>query len=402
MSDPRADRDAYLDRVAARLRLPEADAEDVIEELRGHLAESVASLLDEGLTADQAERESIARLGDPGELADGIRTARQTRRRLLAAAGSGAVAAVGGVVWGYLFAAVLATAAGVLTTLILSLALQWLHLSTPGYRMATDLLSIPFALFIPGYAAHRMVGAIADRSARPVSTIRRPIALVGGGLLAVAAIFMVPFDDGLIGLLVLLAIPVGFAAGAMLARDESALRLRRLSGRWVLALIGVATLTLTVASLATSKFNPAGGYSVDYTLEQLGPPATDVLGDGWLDQQSSISLGYLSGVTLSPEPPDLLDGWRDLRLEAWPASDEIPFDIDPSATAPALIAPITRDAIGLYVGTFDLGTSKVSREYLVTTTGIAPNGTRYLLGGPSGPVAPRPWTGTVWEYLTTP
>jgi hypothetical protein len=203
-------------------------------------------------------------------------------------------------------------------------------------------------------------------------------------------------------MLVLLAVPVGFATGAMLARDESALRLRRLSGRWVLALIGLATLTLTVTSLATSQFDPAGGYSVDYTLEQLGPPATDVLGDGWLDQQSSIGLGYLSGVTLSPEPPDLLDGWRDLRIEAWPASDKIPFGIDASTTAPALIAPMTRDEFGTYTAKLDLGTSKVPREYLVTTTGIAPNGTRYLLGGPDGPVSPRPWTGTVWEYLTTP
>jgi hypothetical protein len=188
----------------------------------------------------------------------------------------------------------------------------------------------------------------------------------------------------------------------MLARDGSAPRLRRLPGRWVLALIGVATLTLTVVSLATSQFNPAGGYSADYTLEQLGPPATDVLGDGWLDQQSSIGLGYLSGVTLSPEPADLLDGWRDLRLEVWPASDEIPFDIDPAATGPTTIAPMTRDEFGMYAATVDLGTSKQPRQYLVATTGIAPNGTRYLLSGPDGPVSPRPWTGTVWEYLTTP
>lgn len=402
MSDPRADRDAYLERVSARLRLPEGDASDVIEELRGHLDESVTSLLDEGLTPDQAERESIARLGDPGELADGIRTARQTRRRLLAAAGSGAVAAVGGVVWGYLFAAALATVAGVSTTILLSFALQSLHLSTPGYRMATDLLSVPFALFIPAYAAHRMVGAIAVRAARPAGTIRRPVALVGGGLLAIVVVFMIPFDDGLIGMLVLLAIPVGFATGALLARDENALRLRRLSGRWVLALLGIATLTLTVVSLATSEFYPDGGYSAEYTFEQLNPPATDVLGDGWVAQGSSIGLGYLGEVTLSPEPANLLDGWRDLRIEAWPASDEVRFDIDASATAPAFIAPMARDEFGQYVGALDLGVSKERHEYLVATTGIAPDGTRYLLGGPDGPVTPRPWIGTVWQYLTTP
>src|SRR6187200_2388320 len=149
MSDPRADRDAYLDQVAARLRLPEDHARDVIEELQGHLAASVAGLLNEGLTPDQAERESIARLGNPDELADGIRQARQSRRRLLAAAGSGAVATVGGVVWAYVFAIALATVAGVLATFLISFGLQWLNLSTPGWRPATDVLSIPFALFIP-------------------------------------------------------------------------------------------------------------------------------------------------------------------------------------------------------------------------------------------------------------
>lgn len=401
MSDPRADRDAFLGRVAARLRLPDDHANDVLEELRGHLAESVEGLLGEGLTADQAERESIARLGDPGELADGIRRARQTRRRLLAAAGSGATAAVGGVVWGYLFAAALAIVAGVTSTIILSLALQWLHVSTPGYQTATDLLSIPFALFIPGYAAHRMVGAVAERAGRPVSGIRRPVALVGGGLLAVVAVFLIPFDDGLVGLLILLAIPVGFAAGAMLARDGTAPRLRRLPGRWVLALVAVTTLTLTVVALAASRFYPSAGYPAEAD-SRLSPPATDVIGEGWINQYDSVGRGPIGSVRLEPEPPTLLDGWRDLRLEAWPARDSFTLDIDQGAIQPTAIAPMNRDESGMYVAELDLGTSKMPRRYVMTATGVAPDGTRYLLAGPDGPLSTRPWVGTVWEWLTTP
>lgn len=402
MSDPRADRDAYLDQVAARLRLPEDHARDVIEELQGHLAASVAGLLDEGLTPDQAERESIARLGDPGELADGIRQARHSQRRLLVAAGSGVVAAVGGVVWGYVFAVALATIAGVLATILISLGLQWLNLGSPGWRPATDILSIPFALFIPGYAAHRMVGAVADRAARPVSEIRGPIALIGGGLLAFLAIFVVPTNEGRLGIVVLSAIPVGFVIGVLSARGRPAARLRRLPARRVAALVVLATLTLVVASASTMRTYSGDGFVVDEGVSHLPPPATDVIGEGWFNQQSSIGLGSISAVTLEPEPPTLLDGWRGLRLEAWPAMDPMTLDTAPVADHASIIAPMTRDESGAYKGQLDLGISKEPGWFVIATTGVAPDGTRYLVTGPDGPVAAKAFTGTVLEYLTTP
>ena len=99
---------------------------------------------------------------------------------------------MGGVVWAYVFAIALATVAGVLATLLISFGLQWLNLNTPGWRPATDVLSIPFALFIPAYGAQRMVVAVADRAARPVRTIRGPIAMIGGALLAFLAILSSP------------------------------------------------------------------------------------------------------------------------------------------------------------------------------------------------------------------
>jgi hypothetical protein len=402
MSDPRADRDAYLDRVGARLRLPGDEASDVLEELRGHLAESTASLVGEGLTAEQAERESIARLGDPGELADGIRTARQTRRRMLAAAGAGAVAATGGLVWGWLFATAVTVVAAVSSTLIISFALKWLGLSSSGWQ-PPDILSIPFALFVPGYAAFRMVGAMAERSRRSVASIQRPIALLGGLLLGIVVVFVVRSELDQLKVVSLLASPLGFAGGALLARDETAARLRRLPGRWVVAILVVTTVAFTTAAVATLRINPAGEYTVDDGIARIGPPATDVLGAGWLDQQSSTGLGFVSGVTLMPEPPTLLRGWRDLRLEAWPLVDRDPGTfIDPTADAPAATAPMVRDAFGSYAGQLDLGTSRDRRRYGMATTGIAPDGNRYLLSGPDGPVAVRPWSGTVWEWFTTP
>ena len=402
MSDPRADRDAYLDQVAGRLRLPDDEASDVLEELRGHLAESATSLVGEGLTTDQAERESIARLGNPGELADGIRTARQSRRRLLAAAGSGAVAAVGGVVWAYVFAIALATVAGVLATLLISFGLQWLNLSTPGWRPATDVLSIPFALFIPAYGAQRMVVAVADRAARPVRTIRGPIAMIGGALLAFLAIFVLPTDDGRLGVIVLSMIPVGFVAGALSARGRTEALLQRLPARRLTAFVVLATLTLIVASASTMRTYPGDGFVVDEGVSALPPPATDVIGEGWINQGSSIGLGSINAVTLEPEPETLLDSWRDLRLEAWPAMDPMTLETAPVADHPSIIAPMTREVSGGFTGTLDLGIAKEPRWFVIATTGVAPDGTRYLLTGPDGPVAAKPFTGTVWEYLTTP
>jgi hypothetical protein len=401
MSDPRSDSDAYLGRVAAGLRLPEDHARDIIEELQGHLAESIAGLLEEGLTPDQAERESIARLSDPSELADGIRQARQSRRRLLAAAGSGAVAAAGGVVWGYVFAVALATIAGVLATIVISLGLGWLNLGTPGWRPATDVLSIPFALFIPGYGAYRMVGAVSDRAARPVSAVRRPIALVGGGLLAFVALFLVPTDEGRLGMIVLSAIPVGFVIGALLARDGIAGRTRRLTTRWVVTSVAMATVALTVVSASTMRTYSGDGILVE-TDSPLPPPSTDVLGEGWINAQGSNGPGSIRAVSLEPEPPMLLDGWRNLRIEAWPAMDPMTLEIVPVTDHPSAVAPMTRDEFGTYAGELDLGISKAPRWFVVATTGVAPDGTRYLLAGPDGPVPTTPWVGTVWEWLTTP
>ena len=161
MSDPRADRGAYLDRVAARLGLPDDRARDVLDELEGHLSESVDGFVDQGLTPEQAERQSIARLGDPVALADGLRHAQQTRRRLLAAAGAGVVAAVGSVVWGYLIALGVSIVAGVLSLAIISATVSWLQLSINGWGQWGDEVSIPFAAFVAGYAGRRLVLTVA-------------------------------------------------------------------------------------------------------------------------------------------------------------------------------------------------------------------------------------------------
>ena len=93
---------AYLDRMASALVLPAADVAEVRAELTDHIADSVASLEAEGLDAERAIRETLARLGSPVELGRQIRAAHQSTRRLLAGAGGGVFAASGGFVLGWI------------------------------------------------------------------------------------------------------------------------------------------------------------------------------------------------------------------------------------------------------------------------------------------------------------
>jgi hypothetical protein len=401
MSDPRADRGAYLDRVAARLGLPDDRARDVLDELEGHLSESIEGFVDQGLTPDQAERQSIARLGDPVALADGLRRAQQTRRRLLAAAGAGVVAAVGSVVWGYLIALAVSIVAGVLSLAIISTTVSWLQLSINGWGQWGDEVSIPFAAFVAGYAGRRLVLTVAWKSARRVDTIRVPIALIGGVLLALLVVFGVRTEANPASFVLLLSMPVGFVVGVLLARDGAAERTRKLPARWLGIAMVVATVIGTVVGFATLRINPPNPFTVENDYSTIGPPATDVLGVGWLDQQSSTGLGDIVGVTISPEPTDLLAGWRDVRLEAWPSTDGRGV-LQLLADHPASIAPMVRADDGTYTGELDLGTSKEPRWFATVTTGVAPDGARYVLTGPDGPTASRRWNGTIWEYFTTP
>lgn len=401
MSDVRADRGVYLDRVASRLRLPDERARDVLDELEGHLSESTQGFVDQGLTPEQAERQSIARLGDPDALADSLRRAQQTRRRLLAAAGAGVVAAVGSVVWGYLIALVVSIVAGVLSLAIISTTVSWLQLSVAGWGQWGDEVSIPFAAFVAGYAGRRLVLTVAWKSARRVDAIQRQIALIGGGLLAALVVFGVRDEVDPASIVLLLSMPIGFAVGAMLARDGAAERTRKLPARWLGIAVVVATVIGSLMGFATLRINPPVPDIVPNEYSTIGPPATDVLGEGWLDQQSSAGFGYGVGVTISPEPMDLLAGWRDVRLEAWPSTNG-PGALQLLADHPAATAPMRRGDDGTYTGELDLGTWKEPRWFATVTTGVAPNGKRYVLTGPDGPTASRRWTGTIWEYLTTP
>jgi uncharacterized membrane protein len=82
-----SDHELYLARVAAALRMPDTTTQEITEELAAHLADASHALVEAGLTTNQADREALARLGNPEDLANGVRRAHQTRRRLATAIG---------------------------------------------------------------------------------------------------------------------------------------------------------------------------------------------------------------------------------------------------------------------------------------------------------------------------
>jgi hypothetical protein len=127
------DRDAFLAAVRSRLDLPDTIAHDVLEELVGHLEDAATELRAAGLSAADAERRAIGRLGDPGALGTDLAQARRGGRRLLAAVGGGirAVIVEGIRTWIFLWLAL-----GLAAVLALPAASVLLHLigrSTSSY-----------------------------------------------------------------------------------------------------------------------------------------------------------------------------------------------------------------------------------------------------------------------------
>lgn len=408
MADPRPDRHEYLARVADRLALPGPVAADVIDELEAHIADSTAGLIEEGLDPDRAEREALARLGDPGELGDGIRRAKQTRRRLLAAAGHGALAAVNGFIWGWILAVAISVIAGVLAALIVLVVVQALGISSSGWASGSPWTSVPLVAFAFGYAGQRVPTVMAARSMRRPEVFRRPVALVGGVGIGLVTVFWLrtAIDPGT--LVTLLLAPIAFAVGALLDLDArvGASGRVRISGRAVLVAVAVTALASSILALATMQINPPdGSYRYMDTTEPIGPTADGVLPEGTSVMGGGASSGSVVERELGFDPPGIPAGWTGFRLEAWRegpwvdgAGPILAGEAAPVASAPMLS---TTDPQSL-AGQLTLPVTKAHATYSIAVTGLGPDGRRYVLSGPDTGTPGPAWVGTAWEWLTTP
>lgn len=412
MADPErpATGDDYLARVSAGLRLPEPYASEVRDELAGHLADATAALIEEGLTQEQAEREAIARLGSPDVLADGLRRAQQTRRRLLAGAAGGVWAAVGhgigGTILGYgLLMAVALSITVLVAVLNRFIRFDWsLDVGVPWQAWTTALAA--GAMGVGAFlGARRAVQATAARSLRSVRKIGPWWALGGTAVLGVWVLFVLRMPLGWPAVAAELLIPLSFAAGAtvMIERPGPRIRMRHILVGAVVGFVLPVVLLYGVTTQVSKTLSAVGSgpyASMDEMWRALHydligrPPPTDIAAA--FDGGGDVADGGLVSVYRDVVSTVDLSAWHDFRYEAW---RRLPNDSspDPNFRAPFVTAP------AVLVGTRLQATLRVDRTpgviyYSLVLTGIGPDGQRYLLSGPNG--GQTAFVGTIWDWFT--
>lgn len=384
-------RELYLARVAAALRLPRDLTAEVTEELATHIADATSDLQAEGLDPDRAEREALARLGNPDELAGGVRRAHQTRRRLLAAAGGGIFAGIRGLAIGYFVAGGLLALASALAMILASIVMSTLQLTTSSYNIGW--VGGPIALFAVGYAGHRVPAIVAVRSHRRVEDVRLVVGLAGAVPVAVIALLLIRLPLDLWTVAAMASAPAAFVVGAATAGDRPTLRIPI---RAFLAVLVVATAVVLLGYVVTGRWNPVGG-----GMDEPAPTPDLGLADT-IDLPLAIaptSSGFGAFPVMAEvgwDDPAALAAWSDIRLEAWRVTDEEAWTpLDP---APFLILPATVEDTYATVTT-DLPPVTERTWFVLVLTGIGPDDRRYRLADD----APRrvEFVGTGWDWLTT-
>jgi hypothetical protein len=407
------DRNDYLQQIADRLPFDDAQKVEILHELAAHLADSTAHLENQGLSPAVAERAAVERLGPAERLADELTTARRTPRRLLAAAGAGTLAAAGGVIYGYLSAA-LALSGVSIAAVIVGSYVHWFGPST-GYGLDGSTITL-VALGVGAYvAARRLTVTVAGRAGYHVRSARRATGLVGGGLVLIYALV------GRRGALnwpevgIVLSLPAWFVAGAWRSGG-----LRFPSRQWRLQVIGLALVVVLAAfglnfgEQATGEgsggFHPSG-------VERLGLPTPDAITAATVGDGIAATTTGSTQVFIDISDRSLLAGWTDFRIEAWPGIAQPGTDpglagvIDPAANAPFAVEPAdlepglrSNGAVALAPNGAELsGSVRIDRSpslslAWIALTGVAPDGHRYVLEGPS--FKTTTFNGTALDWLS--
>jgi hypothetical protein len=413
-ADPRA---AYLSRVAAHLRLHDGRTHEIVEELAAHIADATDSLVEEGLERDRAEREALARLGDPAELGRQLGAANRTTRRLLAGAGGGVWAAaragVGGLVLGYAAMAILVLGLMV----VLSVASQALGREISllsGDRAWSTVLLGGVLWFALARASRAAVAVASERSARPVPSVRPWVAIAGGVATAITVGWIWTLEHNWASIVIIGTLPCAAIAGALTATGAPP---RRVRGSWLLA-SALAVFVLLPLMLFAAMSAPAS-----VRLEAVETPTYDSIEEAhrafgydrigalipaewergideeWATVEVDSDRPSPGWVTLTARDLSALPDatWRDVRLELWAmASPETVAE--PRVTGDGALASVP---VTLHDGRLR-GNLQIDRFPGVTwaglaLTGIGPDGLRYLLVAPQ--VQQTAFAGTITDWF---
>ncbi len=389
------DRNAFLATVRSRLDLPDAIARGVLDELAGHLEDAAAELRVAGLSAEDAERRAIGRLGDARALGTELTRARRGRRQLLAAVGGGIRAVLVEGIRTWIF---LALALGLATVLALPTASVFLHMlgrSTSSYLGGPIGSLATVGAVVGGFAYLGWVlpVRIAGPAVRSVLGVRRAVALLGLAVGSVIVWFLVPVAMDPVLAVGLPLGPVAFALAALRAPERPTFRVG-----FVPAVIGAAVLfvPMTLLALATTTDSSSGGWMADTSPIGDAPAAPDI--EGTISVDWTVPYGGPGEVTVDAREAANAVAARfpTLRVEVWPArvvDGVVRFGGAPLVTQGAATEPVTTLRYSL----------PLLRDSMTTATfvvGIAPDGRRVILGENLDLARTPPWTGTLVEWWT--
>jgi hypothetical protein len=397
----------YLDRLSGQLGLPEPWAADVRAEVASHLAAAVDEGRAAGLDDMAATRDALTRLGSADALADGLREAHQTRRRLVAGIAGGATAAIGsaifGTVLGWLLALGLLLAATVMVVVAGSLAgvrFDTFYVPSATWEGLLTALALTVGAFLSGRAAVRATSA---RSRRTTQSVAAAWAVAGAVVLAAWLLFVFRASLSTVVVAAELLVPVGFVLGATFGADRSGPR------RAPLLLLAIAIASsaglfglVALGAPASGQLQAVGSGPYTSTDEPwhalgwdaLGRPAPESMQGVFGDQGLSQDNGFAT-LSISVADAAALRGWTGLALEAWRtdlALAVLPGETHPFASAQAVFAA------GQLQGAVRVDNVRNIDTYAAVLTGVGPDGVRYVLSGPNG--LQSHFVGTIWDWLT--
>ncbi len=398
----------YLDRLDAALDLPAEERAAVREEIAAHLVDEQASLTAAGGLQDAALATAIGRLGDPAGLGRELTRARQTRRSLLAAAGSGTWAAAGAALRGWVIGLALLVAglsiAGAVTAIAFRVgAIGTWTIMDQGWLTAVAATTLWFGAWAGGRA---FVSTAARGAHRRAERIRPFVAVAGALVVGWLALVWLRGPQNVASVVVLALVPAWFSIAAWTGTDRPIARSSR-ARLATLALVGTLVICLPVLALATAtpiatSLSAVGSGPYASMADLLHAEGFDMAGRYVADPPEfgstswSINAG-VAHVALGQDAAAATTRWHDLRVEAWRSTfDTGGLDLawrTPIATSPMSIA--TDDSL---IAAVRVDNVRGVSEFWLVVTGVAADGQRDLLASLGG--TNTTFTGSALDWLT--
>jgi hypothetical protein len=403
---------AYLEALHDRLALPGDERAAAIEEIEAHIEESVSAAAEHGVEREAAERRALERLGAPGRLASDITDAHRLPGHALAAAGTALRVSIKTGIGAY----ILAWAGILAVALAFGVALAGLRkifgpaLLEADLSPATDgLMPAVVAMIVALALGNALVEPVAITARRSVGAVRIALIAVGVPIVAFVVLTMVTARWNPWSSVLMASAPAWYALGV--ARSGR-LPIPRVSFR------GVLLTAIAIMAGGMALFTAVGGTGSVETFEDVGepfdpnvryaaigpfvdienPPVVVDISDAshvWYQGPGPVPLAR--SATLRA---DATDEWTQLRLEVWLGPEgELNGDaLDPNATEPLAVAPMTRN--GRHVnGALAFPPLPNRQFYYVAVTGIGTDGVRMQLAWPD--VVMWEWRGTVAQWFAS-